>query len=692
MSDDMQMQKARRIHPDDISFALNAFRRMAFIRAFEKRCWDLSARSPTAIAGSLHFCAGQEAIPVGAAAALGPEDRVIATYRGHGWALETRITPSELLGEICHRATGVNGGRAGSAYVMAPGRGFIGENSIVGAGAPIACGVALAAARQRTGSVVLVSFGDGATSQGALHEAIVFAASRQLPVVFLCESNGWSEMTPTRDIIKIDRLAKRASGYGIRSATIDGCDPIAVRDSVQLAADAARNGEGPIFIECRTVRLWGHYNRDIEHYRPKDDRTAAEASDPIALLQEKLIGAGVASDDRLAAIRRGVDEEIEALTEEALAAPLPDPGTARDHVVAPPLATGAVASTGEASAREMSFIEAVNAALRIELETRPEAVIYGEDVGRAGGIFGATRNLQREFGVERVFDTPIAESAILGSGVGAAMCGLRPIVEIMWADFSLVALDQLINQAANIRYVTRGECSVPMVVRMQQGATPGSCAQHSQSLEALLTHVPGLRVGLPATPQDAYDMLRAAVAHPDPCIIIEARALYQQRGLVDTSRGLQPVGGAALRRSGCDAAIICWSTILGAAIEAAEELAASGLKVAVLDLRWLLPIDDAAIDEVVTQCSGRVVVAHEANVTGGMGAEIVARIIERNAGWLSVMPRRIGAPDVRIPASPVLQKALLPDRDRIAAAVRDITGVGSQVVPSINGEGTRPCS
>lgn len=689
MSDDVQIRQAQRIDPDDVAFALDAYRRMVFIRAFEKRCWDLSARSPAVIAGSLHFCAGQEAIPVGAAAALGPEDRVIATYRGHGWALETRISPTELLGEICHRATGVNGGRAGSAYVMAPRRGFVGENSIVGAGAPIACGVALAAARQRTGGVALVSFGDGATSQGALHEAMVFAASRGLPVVFLCESNGWSEMTPTREIIKIDRLAKRASGYGIRSATIDGCDPIAIRDSVRLAADAARNGEGPIFIECRTARLWGHYNRDIEHYRPKDDRAAAEASDPIRLLQERMVASGAVSGDRLAAIRHGVEEEIEALTEEVLAAPFPESETARDHVAAPPLVPVSAAPAGGGSVKEMSFIEAVNAALRIELETRPEVVVYGEDVGHAGGIFGATRNLQREFGAERVFDTPIAESAILGSGVGAALYGLRPIVEIMWADFSLVALDQLINQAANVRYVTRGECGVPMVVRMQQGATPGSCAQHSQSLEALLAHVPGLRVGLPATPQDAYDMLRAAVAHPDPCIIIEARALYQQRGAVDFSQGPQPVGGARLRRSGRDAAIICWGTTLGPATDAAEELASSGLDVAVLDLRWLSPIDDAAIDAVVAQCGGRVVVAHEANVTGGMGAEILARIMERNAGRRSLTLRRVGAPDVRIPASPGLQKALLPDRDRIAAALRDLADAGRQTGPSVTTEGTR---
>lgn len=673
MSSTLEARATRPLSAEDTPFALHAFRRMAFIRAFEKKCWDLSASTPPQIAGSLHFCAGQEAIPVGAAAALNDADRVVATYRGHGWALECGVTARELLGEICHRAIGINGGRAGSAYVMAPRRGFLGENSIVGAGAPIACGAAMAALHYKTGGVAIVSFGDGATSQGALHEAIVFAASRRLPVIFLCEANGWSEMTATPSIVPVDRLARRGSGYGIRGVTIDGNDPLAVRDSVRQAADVARSGEGPVFLECRTMRLWGHYNRDIEHYRPKEDRAAAEAADPIAVLHDRLVAAQVASSDQLAAIRREAEEEVAVLAEEVLAAPFPDPTTARHHVVALPAIAPTYADKG--SGDEMSYIEAVNAALRAELESCPETMVYGEDVGFAGGIFGASRGLQREFGTARVFDTPIAESAILGSAVGAAICGLRPIVEIMWADFALVALDQLINQAANVRYITRGDCSVPMVVRMQQGATPGSCAQHSQSLEALLAHIPGLKVGLPATPQDAYDMLRAAAADPDPCIIIEARSLYQRRGRVSRDTAIQPVGGAFLRRPGSDAAIITWGTALFPSLDAAADLASDGIDVAVLDLRWLAPIDVSAIDALVSTCGGRIVVAHEANVTGGMGAEIVAGISERHGGHAGLALRRVGAPDIRMPAAPALQQAVLPDRTRIAQAVRDVVAV-----------------
>ena len=333
------------------------------------------------------------------------------------------------------------------------------------------------------------------------------------------------------------------------------------------------------------------------------------------------------------------------------------------------------APAGSAPARiaeEMTFWQAVNSALRAELSTRPELLVYGEDVGVAGGIFGCTRGLQKEFGETRVFDTPISESAILGSAIGAAIEGMRPVVEIMWADFMLVALDQLVNQAANVRYITRGERSVPIVVRMQQGATPGSCAQHSQSLEALLAHIPGLRVGLPSRPHDAYRMLRAAIADPDPTIIIEARGLYQTKGPVTLDGPVEPIGGATFRRRGTDIAIVTWGTTTAKAEEAADVLAAEGIAANVLDLRWLSPLDEPAIVEAVVSGGGRVIVLHEANTTGGFGAEIAARIAERLFEELDAPIVRIGARDVRIPSAPVLQEAVIPQVGTIVEAARQL--------------------
>jgi 2-oxoisovalerate dehydrogenase E1 component len=240
----------------------------------------------------------------------------------------------------------------------------------------------------------------------------------------------------------------------------------------------------------------------------------------------------------------------------------------------------------------------------------------------------------------------------------------------MWSDFALVALDQLVNQAANVRYISRGEVTAPMVVRMQQGITPGSCAQHSQSLEAIIGHVPGLKVGLPSTPDDAFQMLRAAIADPDPVIVIESRALYLEKGLVDLEADPQSVGGARLRRQGKDAVIVTWGRITSTALAAADELASEGIDVAVLDLRWLAPLDEDALLRAVAQSSGRAVVLHEANLTGGFGAEIVARIVNGAFDALSAPVRRVGLPDVRVPSAPSLQQALFPSVDDVVQAVK----------------------
>lgn len=660
-----------RIDPANADFARQMLARMAFIRAFEAKCLSLSQTSPPQVIGSMHLCAGQEAVPLGAVAALNDDDQIVATYRGHGWALAAGLDPFAVMAEICHRQAGLNGGRAGSAYFMAPGSRFIGENSIVGAGTTIACGVAMANLAKQNGRIVVVSIGDGAMNQGAVHEAMAFAAARALPVIFICENNGWSELTATREMFRIERLAQRGGGYGIASATIAGNDPIVVRDSIAVAAARCRAGGGPSLVECRVPRLWGHYNRDIEHYRPKADKAEAEARDPLAVLADRLVAAGLMTATEIEAVRREQEAAVARLAEAAMASPPPDPATARSHVTAPPRPDAAPeAPAGEV--RDMTYIEAVNAALRAELEGDPATVVYGEDVGRAGGIFGASRNLERDFGPDRVFDTPIAENAILGSAVGAALAGLRPIVEIMWADFVFVALDQLVNQAANVRYVTEGRAALPMVVRMQQGATPGSCAQHSQSIEAMLAHVPGLKVALAATPEDAYSLIRSAAADPDPCIVIEARGLYQTRGPVRLAETPEPVGRARLRRPGRDAAIITWGAMVERALTAAGALAQEGVGVAVLDLRWLSPLDEAALAALVRQCGGRVLVAHEAVRSGGFAGEVAMRISELCGDALAVPVRRITTPDVRMPASPVLQAALIPGPADIARGIRDL--------------------
>jgi 2-oxoisovalerate dehydrogenase E1 component len=654
--------------PAEAQFAVAMLSQIAFIRGFETKAWSLTQSNPPRVAGSMHFCAGQEAVPLGAIAALGADDPVIATYRGHGWALACGLDPEAVMGEICQKANGLNGGRAGSAYMMAPHTRFIGENSIVGAGTTIGCGIAMASDIQGAGRVVVLSIGDGALNQGSVSEALAFAAAKALPILFVVENNNWSELTPTASMFRIDRLAKRATGYGIAGVTIDGSDVFAVRDTVRIAAQEARSGKGPVLIECKVPRLWGHYHRDVEHYRTRDDKRSAGLNDPLRRLGDRLVAAAIMSRDEVDAAIAEQSARADAMAEAVMRSPDPDPATARDHVVA------AVARTEPTvvETRELSYVEAVNAALRAELDADPRTIVYGEDVGKPGGVFGATRYLQRDFGPARVFDTPISENAILGSAIGAALSGLKPIVEIMWADFMFVAFDQLLNQASNVRYVTGGRTSVPIVVRTQQGATPGACAQHSQSLEALMAHVPGLRVALAATADDSYALLRAAAADPDPCIVVEARGLYTEKGPVSLTQGAEPVGRARLWREGGDIGLVAWGPSLSKALAAADLLATSGIAASVLDLRWLNPLDETALAALAARVGGKVLIVHEAVRTGGFAGEVAMRLNElAPAGQRSTI-RRLTTPDVRIPASPVLQAALLPDAHTIAAAATDL--------------------
>lgn len=321
--------------------------------------------------------------------------------------------------------------------------------------------------------------------------------------------------------------------------------------------------------------------------------------------------------------------------------------------------------------KQLTYAEAANAALHRALTEDDAVVVFGEDVGKPGGVFGVTKGLQKEFG-RRVFDTPISESAILGGAVGSSVVGLRPVVEVMWVDFTLVALDQIVNQAANVRYVSNGRLTAPLTIRTQQGVLPGSSAQHSQSLEAFFAHVPGLRVCMPATVQDAHDLLMSAIHCDDPTIVIENRGLYfGAKQPVTLGDPVQSVGGAAVRREGSDVTIVTWGAMLGRALDAADQLDADGVSAEVIDLRWIAPFDLPTVAESVRKTS-RLAVVHEANVTGGFGAEVAARVGAEAFYSLDAPILRIGTPDVRMPAAPHLQAAVVPDATSIATRVRKL--------------------
>lgn len=324
--------------------------------------------------------------------------------------------------------------------------------------------------------------------------------------------------------------------------------------------------------------------------------------------------------------------------------------------------------TAMATGTEMRYIQAVNQALLWSMEHVPETVIFGEDVAIPGGPFGSSKGLREEFGESRIFDTPISEQAFMGMALGSAMTGLRPIVEIMFVDFAFVAMDQLVNQIATAHYASNGTWRAPLVIRSQQGYSKGSCAQHSHSAEAYFAHTPGLRVAIPSTPDDVYQMIRTSVLSDDPVVVLEARQLYPNKGIVNLDSPVEQMGGSRVLAEGSDATVIAWGTMVAPALEARDLLAEQGISVAVIDLRWLSPLDlGPAVDSV--KKTGFGVVAHEANLTGGFGGEVVAQVTQNAFGVLRAPIRRVGAPDLHMPAAPALQSAVVPTAQHIIEAV-----------------------
>lgn len=319
--------------------------------------------------------------------------------------------------------------------------------------------------------------------------------------------------------------------------------------------------------------------------------------------------------------------------------------------------------------REITYSQALREALIEEMERDPTVLLLGEDIGIYGGVFKVTEGLLGRFGPDRVIETPISEAGFTGAAVGLAMCGKKPMVEIMFMDFAWVAADQIWNQAAKMRQMSGGQVSVPMVIRTQQGGGRGNAAQHSQNLEAQFTHIPGIKVVLPSTPYDAKGLLKSALRDPDPVIVIEHKLLYSTKGPVPEAEYLVPLGSADVKREGSAVTVIAFSRMVLQALEAAEVLSQEGVEVEVIDLRTTVPMDMATILSSVEK-THRVVVAHEAHKTCGLGAEIATRIMEHAFDHLDGPVERIGALDVPVPYSQPLEQKVLPDVDDIIAAVR----------------------
>jgi 2-oxoisovalerate dehydrogenase E1 component len=626
-----------------------AFEKMSLIRHIEERIADLYADQ--SIPGFVHTSIGQEACAVGALIHARRSDVITSTHRGHGHVLAKGLDPSRVLAELMGKQAGACRGRGGSMHVADPQLGIFGANGIVGAGLPIGVGAAYALREAGAKDLVVSFFGDGAVATGAFHEAINLAALWGLPMVFFCENNGFSEFSRAEEQHPVPIL-QRALGYGIEGVSFPGNDVEAIADGMNDVFERVRAGEGPVLVEATTLRVHGHYEGDQQGYRDPATmaREIAEA-DPLSLARSQLIDRGV-SPRMLEDVDRRARQQAADAEEFARSAPPPDRGSAMDFVYAPRSEVAERTPTAR-SEKPASQSRILNTAMHDALAADPDVFLAGIDVA-GGNVFGLTRGLAERF-PGRVLDTPIAESAIMGLAIGSAMAGRRPVVELMYLDFLGVCLDQLMNQAAKLRFMTGGAVTLPLVVRTQFGSGRSSGSQHSQSLEALLAHIPGLTVVMPRTGADAYGLLRTAIEDDNPVIFIEHRLLYQKKSEIPDESFRVPLGKAKVIRHGTDLTIVSWSRMVDHALSAAVILEERGISAEVIDLRSIVPLDRDLILESFAR-TNRMVIAQEAVTDFGVGAEIAALTVGPGFWSLDAPVIRVGARYSPAPYSPDLER------------------------------------
>jgi len=639
---------------------------MVKIRRFDERTVELFNQG--LVKGTAHSYVGEEAVAAGACAALREDDYIVGTHRGHGHCIAKGARVDRMMAELMGRQDGYCRGLGGSMHIAALELNILGCNGIVAAGLPIGTGAALAARLTRSDRVVIAFFGDGASSQGVVHESLNLAAVWKLPIVFLCENNQYALSTSSKRTIAGESIAARAAAYAIPGVRVDGNDVLAVYEAVTTAVARARGGEGPTLVEALTYRWGGHSMRaNLPDYRTKDEEREWMERDPIARVKPALEKAGTTLM-RLKDLEESVELELDRAVAFGTGSPEPTVEIMESSVYAP---HASAAEPADRRGPERTMVEALNEAMHAEMARDERVFVMGEDVSLIGGIFGVTRGLREKFGEERVRDTPISEAGFLGAGIGAAIAGRRPIVEIQIWDFIAVTMDQVVNQAAKFRYMLGGRPTVPLVIRGPQGGGIRLAAQHSQSLESWFAHVPGLVVMAPSTPYDAKGLLISAIRDDNPVIFLEHKALYPVKGAVPSEPYAIPLGRADVKRAGGDVTVVATQAMVARALGAAADLEREGVSVEVIDPRTLVPLDEATILASVAK-THRLVIAHEAVKRCGFGAELAALVAEHALDELDAPIIRVGARSVPMPYNDSLERATIPSQADIVAAIRQV--------------------
>src|SRR5437870_5512236 len=665
------------------------YRTILLARFLDQKIWGLNrmGKAPFVVSAQ-----GHEGAQVGSAWAVRKgHDAVLPYYRDLGVVLTLGMTPYEvLLGVFARAGDPSSGGRQMPSHWGNKDLRIISGSSPIATHIPHAAGLALAAKHRGSDEVAVCYFGDGAASKGDFHESLNFAGIHRLPIVFVCENNGYAISVPLSKESAVENIAQHAHSYGFGGVIVDGNDPLDVYAAVHAALRHARKGEGPTLVECKTYRYLAHTSDDDDRtYRTPQEVEMWRKKDPLQRMKQYLIEQRLLSERREEELEQEIRDEVDEAVRKAEEAASPEASAAFTRVWARPLRpiAGAPAGAGDPVAArpaaaatpggvERNIVETVCETQRQLLAGDDRVVILGEDVGPRGGVFRATDGLCAEFGEHRVIDTPLAESSIVGIGIGLALAGLRPIAEIQFADFIHSAFDQLVSEAAKLHYRSNGDFHVPLVVRAPWGGGVHGALYHSQCIEAFYAHVAGLKVVAPSTPADVAGLLRAAVDDPDPVLVLEHKKTYRLiKGLVPEGDWRVPIGLADVVVPGDDLTMVTYGLHRHLCAEAAGTLAADGYSVEVIDLRTISPLDrDTILASAVK--TGRVLVVHEDNVSFGVGAEVAALVAEEAFYDLDAPVRRLAMPDVpAMPFAPAMERAVSIGADEIAAAARALLEV-----------------
>ncbi|MGH9211495.1 MAG: alpha-ketoacid dehydrogenase subunit alpha/beta [Acidimicrobiales bacterium] len=632
---------------------------------------------------------GQEAVSVGIVAALRDDDWILPTHRNLGVFTGRHLDLARLFRQLLGREGGFTQGRDRTFHFGTLDHHVVGMISHLGAMLPVATGLGLAATLRGEPRVVVALVGDGATSEGDVHEAMNLAAVWKLPVIFVVENNHWGLSTPATEQYACAELVDRAAGYGMPGERLDGNDVLLVRDAVLRSAAYARAGHGPTLLECVTYRMRGHEEASGTGYVPAEDLEFWAERDPVVRVEEELEDRGwldAVGRDRM---RTDLQAEIDKLVADALDAPLPrsDRATELADVWAPmrpisrsrgrevePAPEGGrrqpAAGAGSESPQDTRYLDAITEGLQVALAADERVLLMGQDIAEYGGVFKATAGLVEQFGRQRVRNTPIIESGALGAALGLALDGFHPVVEMQFGDFVSCGFNQLVNNLATTHY--RWGAGVPVVVRAPVGGGLGAGPFHSQNVEAYFCPVPGLKVVAPATPADAKGLLLAALDDGNPVLFLEHKWLYRNAaGPVPEGHYTVPIGRARIARPGTEATVVTYGVGVPWALEAATALADAGEgEVEVVDLRSLRPWDRALVLDSVGRTS-RVLVLQEAPLTAGFGAEVAATIADEAFEYLDAPVRRLGGLDSPVPFARPLE-AVWSAKEQVVPALRSL--------------------